>query len=354
MLKTEQNKDGNLELIREKLRAHLVDEYKEVMRNMNVSRLLEKPFSITAVLSVTTDQGHHRFIAKQLLQHTVNAAIIKHDGQANVEFNILNRLYDRYLEVAHCAVPRPVAMLPEIDSLIMEFVDGHLLENDLRYVHYFADRSRFKALQGHFYHCGRWLRYFQKFTGYRCAGPEAVQHIYMHCQDRLRMIEESGDRRCPRDLRERVTELLDTHIQTLSTKEVLVTGRHGDFGPWNIIVDTSGVTVFDFYGFQYGPVPVDVLKMLVFIERLRHAIPNSPRRVESLRERFLAGLGPLPEMPHSLSTLCEAMHRIVSIAGITMASSVPWFRGLEQSAILSTNLRWLLDADSRPQSLLSA
>ena len=85
------------------------------------------------------------------------------------KYGILADLYPRFASVERCSVPRPVAVTPEADGFLMEYVDGHVLADDLRFVHFASNRSGFRRLQNHFRDCGRWLRYFQQFNRMRCA-----------------------------------------------------------------------------------------------------------------------------------------------------------------------------------------
>ena len=233
---------------------------------------------------------------------------MREPDQAVVEYNILYHLYPKFAAIERCSVPGPIAVLPEIDAFLMEYVEGHILADDLLFVHYLFHRANFRELQDHFYDCGRWLRHFQQFTGMRTAGMCAPDNILLHCNDRLRVIEESGDRRCPRDFQKKTMSFIEKQVQELANEQIPVIGRHGNFGPWNILAGPHGVTIIDFFGFREDPLPVDVLSMLVHIECINHGIAKSGSRIRALRERFLAGLEPLPEMPQPL-VLLRILHK---------------------------------------------
>ena len=97
------------------------------------------------------------------------------------------------------------------------------------------------------------------------------------------------------------------------------TGNHTDFGPWNTLVGSEGVTVIDFFGSREGPIPLDILSVLVHLESIGYGIANSGSRIRTLREQFLEGFGPLPNVPQPLVLLCEAQQRIIQIAGAVIA-----------------------------------
>ena len=115
------------------------------------------------------------------------------------------------------------------------------------------------------------------------------------------------------------------------------------------------MTVIDFFGFCEAPVPVDILCMLVYLESIGHGIANSGSRIRTLRNRFLAGLGPLPAVPTALVLLCEAQHRIQQIAGAALLRKgggrqrpVHWAEDWERSRALAAHVNWFLVQRERP------
>ena len=341
--------DDLIELVRDKLAGHLREYAGETLRELKTLRIYSKPFSVTTFLRAKTDRGVHRFVMKRATDHPANAVIVAGENQALVEFEALRRLYPAMEGIDGCSVPRPVTVLPEVNAFVMEFVEGHLMEEELSRAHYFSSSARYRSLQTHYLLCGRWLRHFQQITGPRNAGEEAVAGVLKRSEERLRLIEELDNRRCPRDFRRRVTDFLSEQTEQLRGEEVVVAGRHGDFGPWNVLIDRQGVTVIDFFGFREDPLPVDVLKMLLHFEVSRMHPANSPRRVAALREGFLAGFGRLPRVPTALAAICEAMHRICSVYGTLCGQQNRLARRIQLKRCLSTNLRWLLGHRPKPR-----
>ncbi len=339
-----------LDLVRESLARTLHEEFGETLDEIEILQVLPKPYSLITFLAAITDLGRRRFVLKQIVKHPLNASIVDEPDQALVEYDILARLYPKFAGIERCSVPRPIVALPEIDAFLMEHVEGHDLVGDLKFVHYLASRTMFRQLQDDFYDCGRWLRHFQQFTGLRLAGASLLDNILVRCNDRLRLIEESRDRRYPSDLRKRATDYIEKQVDRLANASILVTGRHGDFGPSNTLTGVGGVTVLDFFGYREDPLPVDIVGMLLRFESLpRFFIANSASRSRALRDRFLAGLGPLPEVPPPLVLLCEAMHRIVAISGPAfermgegLQRPMRWTDVWAQSRSLSVNVKWLL------------
>jgi hypothetical protein len=300
-------------------------------------------------LLAKTDSGSYRFVVKQVVYDSANASLVADKNQAVVEHSVLTCLYPKFYQVPYCSVPKPIAVLPEIDSYIMEFVEGHLMEEDLRFLHYLANCTKFEELKIHFRHCGRWLRCFQNFSGKRRAKMEALDGTLKRCESRLHLIEKLDDPRCPKGFRSAVERFLQEQIEKLTDAEFQVAGRHGDFGPWNVMIGSKGVTVLDFFGYQEAPLPVDILKMLLKLEEDSLHPANSHCRLDELREHFLVGYGPLPELPKTLVTVCEAMHRICGLYGALSTRSKGFFQRIYRHRRIKANLEWLLKENgSRP------
>jgi len=333
--------DDSLDIVRKELERFYREEKGEALDRVEVTRVERRSFSGITFLSAHTRRGSDRLVVKQICKHPLNAAIVPEPDQAVVEFKILQRLYAGFADLENCSVPRPLLVIPEIDALVIEHVEGHLLADDLRYVRYFASRARFRELQQRFYDCGCWLRRLWEVTGIRRGDATAVQGIVTRCQDRLRMIEQSGDRRIAHGFCARARELIEAQVRALADEEIPITGRHGDFGPWNILAHSKGIVVLDFYGYREDPLPVDVLKMHTYLEAVAHGVVTSRRRVAALQERFLAGVGTLPQVPSSLLTLCEAADRVGNMAGTAAAVSDTTSRRIERRLALRADLRWI-------------
>ena len=174
-----------------------------------------------------------------------------------------------------------------------------------------------------------------------------MDHILVRCNDRLSMIEESRDLGCPRDFRKIATGYIEKQVDRLANTGILVTGRHGDFGPWNTIATPNGVTVIDFFNYREGALHEDIVGILVYLESLSYGIANSSHRLLMLHHCFLAGLGPLFEVPQPLVLLCEAQQRIIRIADAVLVRSGEGLRrpircteSWENSRSLAANVKW--------------
>ncbi len=336
------NFDCNLEIVREALARQSGGQSDEQIRSIEVLQQIPRPYSVVSFLAISTDSGSYRLVLKRMTNNPLNTSIVETSDQAAVEYGILTKMHPEFVEIERCSVPRPILALPEINAYIMEFVEGDVLADRLMFVHYLASRTNFRQLQDHFHDCGRWLRHFQQSNGRRLAAVSGIDNVVVRAHDRLRLIEESANRHCPKDFRKRATDFIEKQVQSLANTEILVTGRHGDFGPWNTLAGPGGVTVIDFFGFCEDPLPVDVLSMLVYLESISHDIANSPARCRTLQKKFLAGFGPVPKVPKSLVLLCEAQQRIQQIASKVIANQKGVFSRWERSRSLRANIDWFL------------
>ena len=327
--------------IQSALANHLFKQYGEKLEAMELLHVVQRPYSVVAFLQLRISNDVRRLVMKSTVHHPINKDITRRENQAVVEYNILRTIYPKFQEVQKCSVPRPVLVFPEIETYLMEFVEGRSLGDELRYTRYLSSPRKFSVLREHFFHCGRWLKHFQEFTGVSPTGPEALNGILERCDHRLRLIEKSSDPRCPKNLRAKVTRLLDKQLRELSGREILVCGRHGDFGPWNIIANRDGISVLDFLGYQRDPVPVDLLKMVIHLEDEKKCYTSSAKRVDALRKSFLEGFGKLPSIPVQILIICEAMHRTVSLAGNIFNLKQRFHNQFEANVRIRAHIEWL-------------
>jgi Phosphotransferase enzyme family len=330
-----------LRLLRDRLVECLQQEERETLRALDVVRILRRPYSSVAFLRAVTHKGSRQLVAKTIAFHPENRGITDRTNQAVVEYEILRALWPQFSAVERCGVPRPLAVLPELQTYVMECVEGRLLSDELRHARRLASRWGFDGLCNSYYECGRWLRFFQEFTGSRRVAPDALDGILERCRVRLRAISEAKDSGWPPGLNEEVTAFLAEQRASLAGEEILVAGRHGDFGPWNVLAGSDGITVIDFLGYEEEPVALDILSMLVALENERRCLSASPRRVNILQRRFLEGFGRLPQVQRPVYLICETLLRVSIVWGCVSRPVAGIRRRIENYARLKANRQWL-------------
>ncbi len=324
------------------LAAHYRDCSNIEVNDVEVEQVVDRPFSSVAFLRVVTPAGIDRLVMKRIEHNPVNKAIIDSENQALVEYNILTFLHEKFKSVQKCHVPRPLLAIPEKDTYIMEFVDGTNLMDEFRYANYFSSRRAFRSLREYCYLSGLWLRSFQEFTGERPGGKEAFDTTLERCEYRIRVLEDGNDPRWPKGLGRRIMGYLREQMDHVcAAGMVTVTGRHGDFGPWNMIVGRQGVTVIDFLGYKLDLIPTDYLKMQMFLENSSREFACANRRIEDLKECFKAGYGKTPLVPKPIVASCEILHRVCNVFGFITSPAGRFHHRLEQNRCIKANLDWL-------------
>jgi hypothetical protein len=330
-----------LPLLRNRVAEWLQQEERETLRTLDVVRVLRRPYSSVVFLRAVTQKGNRQLVAKTIAHHQENKGITDRANQAVVEYEILRALWPKFSALQRCGVPRPLTVLPEVQTYVMEHVEGRLLSDELRHARRLASRPSFDRLCDSYCECGRWLRLFQSFTGTRRVAPDALDGILERCAARLRAISDAKDAGWPPSLNGEVTAFLAEQRAALAREKVLVAGRHGDFGPWNVLACANGITVIDFLGYEEEPVALDILSMLLVLENERRCLSASPRRVRILERRFLEGFGTLPQVQRPVYLICETLLRISNVWGCLSRPVAGIRRRIENYARLKANRQWL-------------
>jgi hypothetical protein len=321
---------------------HLKETENDSLKDFEIISINPRPFSTIVHLRMVTSGMNKQLIMKTVSHHPVNKAITDQDNQAVVEYNILRNLHKKFRKVEKCSVPAPILVVPETESYLTEFVEGKLLVDEFRYARYFSSQEGFEGLREHYYLCGRWLKHFQEFTGMHYEDWGSLAGVIEQVNHRLKLIDESRNPYCPKNLRAKVTEFVQSQLSQMSGSKILVSGRHGDFGAWNIMAGPQGITVFDFLGYRMEPVAVDILKMLMNFEDEKRYLAYSKGRIDILKNNFLEGFGTLPDVPAPVLAICEVLHRVSSVYGCVSAKEEKLHRKIERYLCLKANLEWLI------------
>ncbi len=338
---------AKIDLIRESLKTYFLREEGKKLEDLEVYDISKRSFSNIIFLKGKTSSDDVKLVAKMVVHHPINISITQKENQAVVEYNLLKFLHPKFENVEGCSVPRPILVIPEIETYVMEFVEGTLLANELRFVRYFSSKNKFKKLEEYYYYCGRWLKHFQEFTGIQKKGPEALIGVIERCDYRLKLIEELKDPRIPKNLRNQVIGYLKEKFSQMNGENVYVSGRHGDFGPWNILVGPIGVLVIDYLGYGEDPIAFDIIKMLMNFEDEKNCITSNLTRINDLKNSFLEGYGPLPVVSSKELIICETYHRICSILGSLSKERRQFHHKIEKKICLKENLKWLNNEENK-------
>ena len=302
-----------------------------------------RPFSTAVILRAEqAGQDAARVVMKTINHHPEIEATTRAENQAEVEYRILKELSDVFGSERECGVPRPVAVFPELESYVMEFAEGGLLIDRYRYVRWFTGRQGFSSLVRDYRRMGKWLKIFQQSTTQQMGAESALAPMLERIRDRMRQLDELADPRIPARLRSVIDDEVRKQCDIIGNAEIPVCGRHGDFGPWNIIASDSRLTVIDFMGSKPDFVGVDITKIMMNFEDEARYLLYHPARIASLRSAFLGGYGALPRVPLPAVMICEIMQRLSDLlATLTNPGKRPDIR-ISRSRCMKANLKWLM------------
>lgn len=326
------------EEIKKKLSEYYRNNLKCEMQEIENIKIYERGFSTTATFDVGTTIGKKRLFWKKVRHQPINERITRSENQALVEYDILDFLWPRFRGITGCSVPRPIAVLPESETVIMEFIEGSLLEEHMdRSLLYGTSRSRFREVKQLFFLAGSWLKHFQEFTDVGNSKEGNLDSIHEKIETRLNFLEISQDPRVPKGIKDRVLKYVQTHTYPYADN-IRLTGRHGDFGPWNIMVRGDEICVIDFMGYRSDLPALDPLKMLSCFDTMRSRFAFNKRRIDELEQSFLSGFGEIPYTSVHMLKLCRIYHLVCNIyACVSNPGSNP-LRRIERNIELKKSL----------------
>ncbi|MFH1919638.1 MAG: hypothetical protein ABIP48_07145 [Planctomycetota bacterium] len=304
----------HLDRVRSALAWHLSKRDGRLLEWLRVDRIQPRPYSTVVFLTARVDGQPMRLVSKTIAHHPDTRHVVEQENQAVVEYEMLSRLHTAFEHVEGCSVPRPLIVLPELETCVMEHVDGQPLADRLRYARRFSAKDELAMLADQFMLCGRWLAHFQHTSATHLADDCAAAALVERCRHLLDKIPNATGFGMSRAMRDRIMCDLGEQLDLLRGLRVPMTPHHSDFGPWNILALPGHVAVLDVLGCGQAPAPLDPIKMLLYLEAERHCLTSSARRVDRLAREFLRGFGRLPGAGRPLAVICESLYRISALA----------------------------------------
>lgn len=188
--------------------------------------------NIYVISAPDSPQGPSRWVVKQ--PHTEwSQDDVSNPLSAHQEFEALSRLHVHFADLGlPFRVPEPVAFLPEVDAVVMEFVDGDTVKDLLHYGSLMRPARLLDGLAA----SGSFLRHLHTLEPL----PE-VEVDLRELADRVLAVADEKLRPLGLDLPDQVRRTM------LAVPAVRVTSPqvrlHGDFGPSNILLARDGSTV---------------------------------------------------------------------------------------------------------------
>lgn len=328
-----------------RIKSHTVD--------FNIFKVIEKTYTSLVFFEAISTRESVKYVMKWSCDHPLMEIGNEGQLQALVEYQIMNYLSPMYSGVSGCSVPRPILVVPEANSFVMEYVDAPLLSDLLKHARYFSTAKNFQELERFFYFSGQWLSRFQKFTVPEETDYKIFENMIARCDDRLRMIEENQSAFIASNFRSTVMKQITDLINNVKGTKIRISGRHSDFGPWNILAGNDNIYVIDFMGYCKEPLCIDIIKMLACLDEYKYSLFYNSSTVHKLGTGFMNGYGEVISATQSEIALCEIHQRICNLCGRILNSPVGKLKQAERYRCIKANVRWLCDESSRKYLLTS-
>lgn len=194
------------------------------------------------------------------------------------EYETLNHLWDQYYyKERQMTVPKPIDYWEDGEMLSVERAKGSRLSTILGYEglpllrwFYYTD------LREQMNRVANWLAHFHSFTrktqriSFNEALQEDLENVILQWPPALSLMQ----------IEKCATKLRDSAL-SLDTAPHIITGRHGDFDPDNIIISADQTCVIDFAYFSFGTPLLDVANFMVTLEL--HSTPFHTMSFHNLR-----------------------------------------------------------------------
>lgn len=329
-----------LKYIESSLGNYYISVFREPLRTLSPFKVIERPFSIVLFLHVESPSGVRSFVAKKVIHHPANISVTQEKNQAVVEYELLTKLHPLYQQVPRCSVPQPILVVPKQEMYIMSFVEGEILADRLRFARLLASTRGFRELCQSYFNCGKWLRHFQESTGIKRSMTGSFESVLNRCKERLRFLKQSAQGRVQSGFCAAIDRWLVEKVRALKGHSVEVAGRHGDFGPWNVIAGRNGITVIDFLGYKEEPLFIDVAHWLMTISDEEVGLFTSTSKLSALRRQFLIGYAHEIDFGSPAFMICEAVQRIISMIGCVVHPAKRLHHRIEAQRRLKRHIRW--------------
>lgn len=205
------------------------------------------------------------------------------------EYNILNYLYNKFSSLKGINVIRPITFLADEDIIVTEEFMGErlnvLIVDQLRW---FTSSKAKAQIQNYFFQCGRWLRYFQKFTKKYELIPFRKDSYIKIIESKLPNCERKGLKRAEH---EKIYYFIDHKFKKIGDQKIDMVGYHSDFTQWNILARDDEIRVLDFDRFSYRNRYDDLTRFLTALDSEKSVVGMLTKNIDTMKEAFMKGYG---------------------------------------------------------------
>ncbi|HWP59907.1 MAG TPA: phosphotransferase [Candidatus Acidoferrales bacterium] len=235
--------------------------------------------------------------------------------QARRQYELLQNLWARFQSFdARYSVPRPRAIVPEINALLMEKLEGRSLDQ-LLLREFPADGERMGARMRQ---SGEWLSAFHRITRRAEAEPVPAQLFFEMNREELEYFLAQAEILWRRPI-SRVRRTIEDLAVASAAVSAPVSAVHGDFKLANVISSETRTSGIDIDATRANCVYLDVAAFLNDLDLIYSHPLNwrySKAQVRRLQEAFLAGyFATTAYAPEAIG-----FFRVIGLAGILHAA----------------------------------
>jgi serine/threonine protein kinase len=216
------------------------------------------------------------------------------------EYKFLKQLNYVLFDIPQLVIPRPIARLPKINCIIIEWVDGISLQKLMPAGGRFGSEDEKRMLEAHFRNAGKAIGLIQSRTHGQNAGKAKS---YMDAK--LRSIKKQAQHSYLKNYCkyiERALKCIDEAIPTISWGKVGSAWTHGDFVCSNILITNEGkIAILDLaesrFDSPYHDISRFTVRTIIDYGYVWHKYSSS--YLHGLNHNFLNGY--LSSFPHKIS-----------------------------------------------------
>lgn len=216
------------------------------------------------------------------------------------EYKFLKQLNYVLSDIPQLVIPRPIARLPKINCIIMEWVDGISLQKLMPLGGRFSSEDEKRMLEAYFRNAGKAIGLIQSRTYGQNAG-KAKPYMDAKLRSIKKQVQYSYLKNYSKYV-ERALKCIDEAIPTISWGKVGSAWTHGDFVHSNVLITNEGkIAILDLaesrFDSPYHDISRFTVRTMIDYGYVQHKY--SPRYLHGLNHNFLNGY--LRSFPHKIS-----------------------------------------------------
>lgn len=242
----------------------------------------------------------------------------------------------------HIAIPKQIAILPELNGIVKEWVDGDSLQELMRRGGRFAPKEKRRILEAHFRNIGEAIGFLHLKT-YDQSRCSAKLHMDRKLENLCKSIKQLRFNLYSKQLR-RALEYVKQTNSKISWNLVGTSWVHGDFVHSNILVTNQGrIGILDFSDSRFDSPLFDISRFMVRTIIDFGYMPNrfSKQYLLELNESFLQGYSSLfgKEISNDLLMFYSIFNIIQSISSAYTRDFRLFFRNNSAITLLNRYLQ---------------